>query len=502
MPDFALRLIVPSPRFSRAVILTAFLLFSGCAVQGPKQAGVLPGVEVYAPIDAPVETVGEPYQPIDDGLPLTRAELAAFESTGVLDANLSMEEKQIVELHFKHFLHNNRKTVERFLKRSELYLTFVTRVFRDRGMPEELACLAFVESGFNPNAISRAGAGGMWQFMPYTGKKYGLYQDRWLDERRDPYKATEAAAAYLTKLYEYFNKDWHLAISAYNAGEGKIGRALAGTDSTTFFELCRKNGLLDGKTQLKEETQRYLPRFLAFTKILRNHEALGFPRIDPQNALDAVAVKVPAGVDLKRFARDINLDWERFSGLNPAYLRSVSPPSAATQARVPAAREQDAQAWLRQKNISLYAGWRDYRVRGGDSMGRIAQRTGTSAALLRQANNKPNDGLRVGEFLLVPGSPKVARLTLAKLGPGASPSLSPSAGPASAPDSTPAAMPRVSYPREAKPADGRSGVHTVVSGDTLFSLARVYHTSVNALARLNGILPGSTLKLGQRLRLP
>lgn len=459
--------------------LAASLFLAGCSAKAPVQTAPAGG-DVYVSIDAPDETV-EPYQPIDDGLPLTKAELAAFESTGELDKNLSREEKQIVELHFKFFVHNNRKMVERFLKRSELYMPFVTQVFRERGLPEELACLAYVESGFNPNAVSRAGAGGMWQFMPYTGKKYGLSQDRWMDERRDPYKATEAAAEYLTKLHGDF-KDWHLAISAYNAGEGKIGRALAGTESKTFFELCRKNDMLDGKAQLREETQQYLPRFLAFVKILRNAESLGFVRPDPENALGVVAVNIPAGVDLRRFAREIKVDWEQFKGLNPAYLRNISPPHAATRARVPATRESEALAWLKRKDVSLYAGWRDYRVRSGDSLGRIAHRTGSTTALLRQANGKQNNSLRVGEYLLVPGSARAAKSTMSKISPDP--------------------VPRIARAKGGKPASGYSGVHKIASGDTLFALAMQWGTSVDDICELNNIKPSAPLKIGRSVYIP
>lgn len=472
---------VPIPSFFLVVFaaLFALSLLSGCSVKDPVQGGRAGG-DVYVSIDAPDETI-EPYEPIDDGKPLTRAELAAFASVGELDRNLSQEEKQIVELHFKFFVHNNRATVERFLHRSELYMPFVQRVFRERGLPEELACLAFVESGFNPNAVSRAGAGGMWQFMPYTGRKYGLSQTRWLDERRDPYKATEAAAAYLAKLYGDF-KDWHLAIAAYNAGEGKIGRALNGTDSATFFEICRKNGMLEYKAQLREETQQYLPRFLAFTKIYRNAEALGFARPDPEKALDVAAVDVPAGADLRRFAREISVDWEQFRRLNPAYLRGISPPDAATRARVPEAREKEAVAWLKGKDAALYAGWRDYRVRRGDSLGRIAHRTGATTALLRQANGRKDNALRVGEYLLVPGSARAARNSLAKVAPDA--------------------VPQIARTKDGKPASGYRGVHRVVSGDTLFALSDVWGTTIDDICLLNNIEPASRLRIGQALYIP
>ena len=468
------------PTVILALVCAIILVLSGCAKQQPRgQADS--GQDVFVTIDAP-DVMVEPYVPIDDGKPLTKAELAAFNSTGELDATLSQEEKQLVELFFKSYVHNYRSTVERFLKRSEIYMPFVEQVLHERGMPKELSCIAFVESGFNPNAVSRAGAGGMWQFMPFTGRKYGLSQDRWLDERRDPYKATHAAAEYLTKLYGYFNKDWHLAIAAYNAGEGKIGRALAGTDSKTFFEICRKNDMLDDKARLKEETQQYLPRFLAFVKIMRNLESLGFSRPDPAKAPKLAEVTIPAGVDLRRFSQDIKLDWEQFKGLNPAYLRSISPPDRKSLARVPLVRETVANEWLSRKDVAVYAGWRDYRVKRGDSLGKIAHRTGSSTALLRQANNKSSNSLRLGEFLLVPGSVRAAQATMKIVSPAAAP-----------------VIPRA---RDGKPLSGYSGTHTIVSGDTLYGLSLAWGTSLDEICLLNDIEPSTRLRIGQKLYIP
>lgn len=471
---------LPSPLFLLSMVLAAILFLGGCTARSTSELAVIPQHDVDVAIDAPDETMAEPYQPIDDGQPLTREELAAFESTGELDANLSLEEKQIVELHFKFFVHTHRETMERYLKRSELYLPYVRERFRARGIPEELACLAFVESGFNPNAVSRAGAGGMWQFMPYTGKKYGLDQDRWIDERRDPYKATDAAIEYLSKLYEMF-QDWHLALAAYNAGEGKIGRALTGTDAKNFFELCRKNEMLDYKAQLRAETRQYVPRFLAVTKIVRNLELLGFTSPAPNRALKVAAVRVPAGVDLRQFAASINVGWEQFKGMNPAYRRTISPTHKSTIARVPVSRQEQATAWLSRKDAGLYAGWRDYRVRSGDSMGSIAKRTGVNTAALRQANGKQNNSLRIGEYMLVPGSAGAARATMKSLAPETVTTVARKGG---------------------KPAGGFKGTHAVASGDTLYALALAWGSTVADICELNNIDPGKALRVGQSLYIP
>lgn len=472
---------IPSPPRILVFLCAALIALSGCARQPVTQGP--PGGDVYVDvdIDAP-DVIVEQYTPIDDGRPLSRAELAAFNTVGELDKGLSQQEKEQVELFFKSYLHNYRGTVERFLKRSELYMPFVEQVFRERGLPVELSCLAFVESGFNPNAISRAGASGMWQFMPFTGKKYGLFQDRWLDERRDPYKATHAAADYLTKLYEYFDKDWHLAIAAYNAGEGKIGRALAGTDSKTFFEICSKNHMLQDKAQLKEETQQYLPRFLAFVKIMRNLESLGFTRPDPAKAPKLATVTVPPGADLRVFAKETKLNWEQFKGLNPAYLRAISHPGRKSEARVPEAKKEAALAWLDRRDAAVYEGWKDYRVKNGDSLGKIAQRAGASVALLRQANGKSNNSLRVGEVLLIPGSARAAQATMAKV--------------------SPSSAPVIVRNKDGKPLRGYSGTHAIVSGDTLYGLAIAWGTTVDDICLLNDIEPSAKLPLGRKLYIP
>ncbi len=467
---------LPVVRFLLLISCVFPLFAAGCATHGPSDSPRAGGG--HFSIDAPEETVEAPYQPIDDGEPLTPAELAAFQSTGELDAALSAEEKHLVELHFKYFVHKNRRVMERFLKRSEPYLPYVRHVFTSRGLPEELAYLAYVESGFNPNAVSPAGAGGMWQFMPFTGKKYGLSQDRWIDERRDPYRATESAAAYLLKLHEYFG-DWLLAVAAYNAGEGKIGKALSGTEASTFFEICRKNHLLDDKAQLRDETQQYVPRFLAVTKIMRNVKKLGFEEPDPKNALSVATLSVPPGVELAALARSANLSWEQFAGLNPAYRRSISPPGASSTAYVPHDREQPAKTWLANKNAGVYAGWSEHRVRKGDSLGTLASRAGVSTAVLRRVNGKSDNRLKVGEYLLVPGSVRAAKATLAKIAPDEARSAAARAG-----------------------TGISKGVHTIASGDTLYSLALRWDTTVDAICDLNDMEPGSKLRLGQKVRIP
>ena len=448
--------------------------------------------------DAPEELVESPQLPSDDGVPLSAQERIALLSTGELDARLTPEERQQVELHFKYYLHKSRVGFERYLKRAEAYLPYVRKVFREHGIPEEVAYLAFVESGFNPNAVSRVGATGMWQFMRYTGTRYGLEQNYWLDERRDPYKATVAAATYLKQLYECFG-DWHLAIASYNAGEGKISRALQHTGADNFFELCRLNsGIRERKTRLMPETQQYVPRFLAVTKIMRNLELLGFEAPDPKKAHKVVAVQVGSGADLAALARQAGGSQEVFKSLNPAYRRNISPVSGPSTAYVPEENAAKAIAWLARPESRNFAGWQQYKIRKGDSLYAIGQRFGVSVAVLRQANNLSSNNLRQGAVLMVPGGKQSSNLAAAK--PAAQPAQ-PGKGAGVASGNKNAGSARVAASAPAN--TGGRPIHTVRRGENLYQIAQGYGISVSSLQAANGMSASeSFLVAGQKLVIP
>ncbi len=444
------------------LLLIPLLFAAGCAGRGTPSKDIS---SKYHQDDE--ELVDQNYIPRDDGQPLTASELKAFRSLGELDRNLSQEETAIVETHFKYFVHERRDTLQRFVDRTARYLPYMKKTFTDRGIPDEIVYLSMVESGGNPNAVSRAGATGLWQFMPYTGKKYGLEQDRWIDERRDPYKATYAASDYLLKLYGDFN-NWHLAIAAYNAGEGKIGKAVEGTGANDFFELCRLDCNLEARLQLKDETRNYVPRFLAMVKIMRNLKLLGFQTPSPDAAYNLTAVTVPAGTNLSGMAQNLGLTWDEFSGMNPAFRRTASPPTTSTTAYLPANMTAQAQTWLASNESRLYADWKEYTVRRGDTLGSIAKRHRTSIAALKDANNLaklPAAGTRI----LIPG-----RATATEY---------------------------AAYDNGAAATRGSSGKYTVRSGDTLFSLAQDWGTSVEAIRSTNR-MSSDRLELGRRLIIP
>lgn len=449
--------------------LVVAVLMGGC---GPRSA------RVEDPI-RPVSGLGS-YNPEDDGIALTPAEQAALHTTGQLDRGLSDTAMRDVTLEYKYFLHQKRRTMERFSQQARTYLGHARKVFRDRGMPEELACLAIVESGYNPNAVSPAGAAGAWQFMPYTGMKYGLNQDWWMDERRDPYKSAEAAADYLKKLHGDFN-DWHLAIAAYNAGEGKIGRALEKTGATSFFALKEKNHLLDEKARLREETKQYVPRFLAVCKIMRNLEKLGFAPCDYTNPPSVVRLDVRPGTDLMALSKAVGMSWEEFSSYNGAHKRYVSSTDRSTSVYLPAAREKTALAHLNGPRKGSFMGWQSYTASRGDSWRNISRRSGVPVAVLQSANrNVPQ--LKAGMTVLVPGGAGVKKVTA--LADAAAPSR------------------KNGRERIAQPLAGRAAVYTLKAGDTLYEVARNNNTSVDALLAANDVDDPHQLKVGRKLRIP
>ena len=449
-------------RCFRLVCLALLLVFvAGC--------GVKTSYDKFKPDEE--ELMDHNYTPRDDGRPLTSAELHAFRTLGIIDQNMSQEETAIVELHFKDFVHDRRGTFQRFYDRMHRFIPHVERVFAEKCIPIDLVAMALAESGGNPNAISRAGAAGLWQFMPRTGKHYGLRQNSWIDERRDPFKATYAAAEYLIKLYRDFN-DWHLAIAAYNAGEGKVGWAIEGAGTNKFFDIVDAGPKLTDKARLRTETVEYVPRIIAFSKILRNMDRLGFTRPPADAAFNLASVTVPPGTNLSAMARDLSLTWDEFSSMNPAYRRTASPPTMETVAYVLPNQIPAATAWLANKETRAYADWKEYTVRKGDSLASIAKRHKSTTAAIQEANNFTKLP-RVGTVLLIPG----------KSAAQADPVMPAMRDPSTQPSRT-------------------MGTYVVQQGDTLFSLSKAWGVSTDQIRVANRMGRSNNLAIGQRLSVP
>lgn len=482
------------------VILMASTLAGGCGSKYKSPADPLQRMNANASTAS-----------IGDDVSLTPAELSALKSTGQVDKKISEKGMEDVVVQYKHFVRKGRPVVERASQRAEKYLTHSRKAFRDRGMPEELAYLAIVESGYNPVAMSPAGAAGAWQFMPFTGTRFGLQQDWWMDERRDPYKSAEAAADYLKKLYSDFN-DWHLAIAAYNAGEGKIGRALDKTGAVSFFKLTEKNHTLDDKAQLREETKQYVPRFLAICKIMRNLGKLGFTPMDEKRVETVVRIEVRPGTDLLAMSKAVGMEWSEFYAHNAAYKRFISPTDRPTNVYLPQSRQQAARAYLQQSKNSSFAGssgWWSYTVAKGDTWQKISQRASIPVSVL-QAANRGTGNPKAGSVLLLPGS---ASQQMPKY------MASASEKPASRAVPTPVAVAeqnKNSQPVAAQAAKGRApavaqasapkaakaSTHTLQPGDNLTKVAGMYNVSVRELMAANDMEDPNRIRQGQVLRIP
>lgn len=428
-----------------------FLTIAGCAARQDETAEM-----VFVPAKVTVNN------------DLSKTEKAALESTGIIDKNVPDHAMKDIEREYKQLLKEKRQVVCAFSQRSEKYLSYAREVFRKRGMPEELANLAIVESGYRPEARSSAGAAGAWQFMPETGLHYGLAQDSWQDERLDPYKATEAAADYLQKLYRDFG-DWPTAIAAYNAGEGKMSRALSGTGGKNFYEAKYLNHVLDGKAQLREETKQYVPRFLAVTKIMRNLPQLGFEPINPEKAPTILRYSVEPGTDLQELSKACSLDWKTFSTVNPHHKRTITCTDKQTFVYLPEHVREKANAYLASNNRKNFSGWKLLKVsQAADSLEKIAERSHTSLASLKIAN--PGVGkLKVGQTLLLPaGVDMRARI------------------------------------KEIKNIAAKGGsvlkTHKVKAKDTLYSIAKKYNVDIESLKKHNSI--SGALQAGTVINIP
>jgi membrane-bound lytic murein transglycosylase D len=236
----------------------------------------------------------------------------------------------VMNARVQHFLdrftREHREVVGLWVTQSGRYLGMIREVLRSRGMPEDLAFTAMIESGFNPRAVSRAGAVGMWQFMPATARRYGLRVDRWVDERRDPEKSTFAAAAYLRDLYQQFGS-WSLAQAAYNAGEMTVVRAIRATGSTDFWVLSRSR-------YLRQETKEFVPRIHAATVIGRDPARYGFD-VGDTTVVAFEIVSVPPSTELRWLAASAGVPVDTVKLLNPTLVRGVTPPGRPYELKLP-----------------------------------------------------------------------------------------------------------------------------------------------------------------------
>ncbi|MCK5072768.1 MAG: transglycosylase SLT domain-containing protein [Bacteriovoracaceae bacterium] len=255
----------------------------------------------------------------------------------------------------RYFLNRGRGFFKRYSARAGRYAPILGKILEEHGLPRDLIFLAMAESGFQNKAKSWAKAVGPWQFMPYTGKTYGLKIDWYIDERRDPIKATIAASKYLKKLYGDFGA-WELASAAYNAGEGKMSRAIKRYKTENFWKIRRGR-------YLKSETKNYVPKIMALAIIGKNLRSFGFEEIDFHEPLDFEEVIIPPFTDLIEVSQKTGIDFSELHRLNPEILRWFSPPDREYILRVPVGYSKVWMNCCNGKNLTASA-FQKYRIRG------------------------------------------------------------------------------------------------------------------------------------------
>lgn len=398
---------------------------------------------------APIEEIAEMTFPPAEELDPRLGERATQELLAIHhDLPLTVNEFVLSYLSFFQ-TPRGRAIVETGLQRGGRYRAMISRVLREEGLPQDLIYVAQAESAFQPLALSRAGARGIWQFMFYRGREYGLHRSWWVDERQDPEKETRAAARHLRDLYQMFG-DWYLVLAAYNSGPGNVARAIERTGYADFWELYKRN-------VLPRETRNYVPIILALTLMAKNaaHYEL---RVEPEAPVRTDLVKPGRPIDLRLVAETIDVDVETLRSLNPELLRMVTPAEPDFELRLPEGTAERFYAEIADIPPEKWVSWRRHRVEEDETLSGIAHKFRVSPSAIADANGL--DGrtpLQAGEKLIIPATAR------------------------------------------SQPALGRLVRYRVRRGDTLASIAEQFDVSAAELKRWNR-LRSNRVNRGMRLR--
>jgi len=355
------------------------------------------------------------------------------------------------------WLDGNQAYFDNTLDRANLYLPYVVDKVVSAGLPAEVALLPFVESAYNPFAISPGGAAGLWQFIPSTGELFGLERNAWFEGRRDLVESTDAAIRYIQILNEQFKGDWLLTFAAYNSGPGTVQRAIAANQrkglGTDFWSL-----------NLPHQTVAYVPRLVALSKVITDPESYGIDRMHIPATPSFEVVELDTPIDLAQAARIMGVDAEDIQKLNPGYTRSVTPPTGPSRIVLPIDKKEDFLSQVSTLPQASLTPRQEYVVKQGDTLGAIARRKGSTVQELTVLNGlSANSVLRIGQVLRLPGAAPVA----------------------------------VAAP---KPPAAIASSYTVKGGDSLWSIAHAHNISSRDLLAWNGLAPNSVIRPGQILK--
>src|ERR1700678_4495089 len=299
--------------------------------------------------------------------------------------------------YISYFSNRGRGTFERAFARSGRYHDMIVRILKEEGVPQDLIYLAQAESGFQPTAVSRVGARGIWQFMGSRARGYGLQHNMWVDDRQDPEKSTRAAAHHLRDLYGQFG-DWYLAMAAYNSGPGTVQAAVRRTGYADFWELYRRN-------VLPKETRNYVPIILAVTIVTKNLSHYGFDDVsmDEPAAFDTVAVNYP--VDLRLVADCVDGTVAQLQQLNPSLLRLTTPKEGSFELHLPAGTKDQYQTAIAAIPAGMRLWWRYPAVHSGDTLASLARRYRVTEKSIVEANQLQSGALEGNAKIVIPLAP-------------------------------------------------------------------------------------------------
>jgi membrane-bound lytic murein transglycosylase D len=377
------------------------------------------------------------------------------------NVNFAFTLNPLIQGYINYYQGRGRTTMESGLRRSGQFMRIARKIFAEEGVPLDITWLGQVESAWKVRAVSWAAASGLWQFVPATGRRYGLRQNAYIDERNSIEQATRASARYLKFLADRYKGNWELAMAAYNTGEGNIDRAIARAGSSNFWMIY---------PYIAQETRNYVPNILAVILIAKNPEKYGFKGIKPDSPWSYDVVRVPTATSLQLIADATDSSVEAIRSLNPELKRDVTPRGEVYDVRVPAGRSKQFAALLQRIAPERRETARVISVAPGEDLQSVANRTGINVAQL-QAMNSGVD-LKSTTKLVVPNSN--VRLTK---------------------------WVRATGEAAAAPKANISKVRAR-RGDTIASIAAARNLDANDVARLNGIPVSAELKAGQEIKVP
>ncbi|MBM3804617.1 MAG: LysM peptidoglycan-binding domain-containing protein [Acidimicrobiia bacterium] len=446
--------------------------------------------------------------------------------------DLPLPINDLVLRYLDYFQKRGRKSLEIGMQRAGRYRAMISKILAEEGLPQDLIYLCQAESAFRPLAYSRAKCKGLWQFASGTGSLYGLRQNWWVDERSDPEKSTRAAARHLKGLYQQFG-DWLLVMAAYNWGAGGVERAVAYTGYADYWELLKRNNL-------PAETKNYVPIILAITIISKDPARYGF-EVVPDPSTSTERVQLTSALDLRLVAESLDLTLAQVQEFNPHVKRLTTPNNDPEfNLYVPEGLKDQFLQEIAAIPEGMRINWRKHRIEEGETLSQIAQRYRTTTSAIAQANNlDPGGRLQFGEKLIIPVNPgnrgrgqlaaasriryvvqrgdtvaSIARdfdVTVSqirewnrlssrtRLRPGRVLSIATDVPPPAMAASEPAKRSRSSAVSPAPDSRPVRVVHRVRKGDTLFTIAANYHTSISSIRDWNKLSEDDSLRVGERL---